>query len=469
MTPAISLRRRGAVATLAMMYLTLLATLSLAMYVMATLNTQTAENYSDADKARASAESGLRWIQYRFCKMARPKTLVGKITPDVANNLWPSIRTSVTTDLNTLFLVKERPTQLVNNHLLTSWIGCDETAGKFQVDITQDAVDRRFLVISSTGQYRNSQRTVSMKFLIDKKIRFAIAGRVPIQIGRNTLVEGPIAMVAAQRMPPLIMLSDFRHLTPALKTKIDNFNDFLEKNHTGLDNRITDDNPKEYSKALSAGYSDYNNDGAIDEYDLFVREFDRNGDRAVDKSEFTNPATGKLYDPELFAAIDSLGGPKFPGDDRLGYQDGIIDNQDGYAKIRGNVSIAKTAKDWQANEPSGTTIHDTILGPTASTSTTSLTQPIQLGADGASMVDLNPANFADASLAFKSRTGAAAGPANNTPTIKENLTLSAAMANGGSVVEQTPYGSISYEATYTRPVFRNMVIKNCIIPKGLKR
>src|SRR6266566_2072115 len=248
MTPAIFSRRRGAVATLAMMYLTLLGSLSLAMYVMATLNSQTAENYSESDKARATAESGLRWIQFRFSKMARPKPLVGKITPDVANNLWPSIRTSVTTDLNTLFLVKERPTQFVNNHLLSSWITADESGAKYQIDITQDPADPRYLIIASTGQYRNAQRTISMKFLIDKKIRYAVAGKVPIQVGRNVLVEGNIAMVAPQRMPPLIALSDFRHLTPALKTKIDNFNDFLEKNHTGLDNRITDDNPAEYSK-----------------------------------------------------------------------------------------------------------------------------------------------------------------------------------------------------------------------------
>ena len=49
-----------------------------------------------------------------------------------------------------------------------------------------------------------------MKFLIDKKIRYAVAGKVPIQVGRNVLVEGNIAMVAPQRMPPLIALSDSR-------------------------------------------------------------------------------------------------------------------------------------------------------------------------------------------------------------------------------------------------------------------
>src|SRR5688572_11487189 len=181
-------RRAGAVAMLAMIYLVLFGTLSVAMYVMATLNSQSAANFSDSDKARAAAESGLHWIEYRFQKMSRPKTLIGNITPTVANNLWPSIRTSITSDLNTLFVASERPTQFTNNHLVTSWISVDNTPARFQVDITQDPLDARFLIISSTGKHNGAVRTLSMKFRIEKKIKFAVAGRVPIQIGRNTLV-----------------------------------------------------------------------------------------------------------------------------------------------------------------------------------------------------------------------------------------------------------------------------------------
>src|SRR3954471_4587291 len=129
MTSAFSRRsaaaRRGAVAALAMIYLILFGALTVAMYTLSTLGSQSAENYSDTDKARSAAESGLHWIEYRFGKMARPKTLVGNITPTVANNLWPSIRTSITNDLNTLFIASERPTQFANNHLVTSWIAVD--------------------------------------------------------------------------------------------------------------------------------------------------------------------------------------------------------------------------------------------------------------------------------------------------------------------------------------------------------
>src|SRR6185295_12246556 len=177
--------RRGAVALMAMLYLLLFSTLTVAMFTMATLNSQTAANYSDADHARATAESGLRWIQYRFAKMDRPKTMIGNITPTVASNLWPNIRSSITTDLNTLSKAAERPTTFTNNHLITSWVSVDETGGRFQIDVTQDPRDKTNLIVSSIGRYKNSQRTISMKFHIDKKLKFAISGKVPIQLGRN--------------------------------------------------------------------------------------------------------------------------------------------------------------------------------------------------------------------------------------------------------------------------------------------
>jgi hypothetical protein len=41
------------------------------------------------------------------------------------------------------------------------------------------------------------------------------------------------------------------------------------------------------------------------------------------------------------------------------------------------------------------------------------------------------------------------------------------MANGGTANERTPFGSTSYQATYRRPVFRNMTLRNVQIPKGL--
>ena len=92
-------RRRGMTAVLAMLFMVLAATLAVGMFAMATMNTQSGRSLSDADRARGLAESGLRWISWRFIMMNRPKTTIGAITPAVADSLWPAIRTSINNDL----------------------------------------------------------------------------------------------------------------------------------------------------------------------------------------------------------------------------------------------------------------------------------------------------------------------------------------------------------------------------------
>ena len=51
--------------------------------------------YTVVVRARDAAESGLRWISWRFVKMNRPKTATGNITSAVADTLWPTICNSV--------------------------------------------------------------------------------------------------------------------------------------------------------------------------------------------------------------------------------------------------------------------------------------------------------------------------------------------------------------------------------------
>jgi hypothetical protein len=187
----------------------------------------------------------------------------------------------------------------------------------------------------------------------------------------------------------------------------------------------------------------------------------------------------------------------------------VIDNRDAYSKIRGEVSIAATAAAWQANMGSSTTIQDMIQGP-IQTSDGSIDPAVKFGVDAADVFDLAPSNF-DTS-GFKAQTGTAAGATATTwgatPSIT-NKVLSAAdaqvmkvtapgqtafkvndivlksdfdaanaslpstkKATGTDVTpaaadERTPYGSGSYQATFHRPVFKNMKFKNVQIPKGL--
>src|SRR5436190_22097044 len=89
---------RGVVAVITMLYMLLLTTLTLALFYAASYNTQTAESFSDIARAHAAAESGLRWIDYRFQNMARPVTDKGKITAALADTLWATLRDGLASD-----------------------------------------------------------------------------------------------------------------------------------------------------------------------------------------------------------------------------------------------------------------------------------------------------------------------------------------------------------------------------------
>jgi hypothetical protein len=508
-------RRRGSTAVLAMLFLVLFTSLAMAMYSMSSLNVQGVDALGDGDKARAAAESGLRWVASRFVKMSRPKTTIGSITASVSDTLWPQIRTSIQNDFGLMLTTGEKsiPYDAASGVMTSQPISVAKGSGAtFVLNVshwTDLASNKGYVRVTSTGQYGSAKSKCTVDFLIDKKVKFAIVGKVPIQIGRNTLVEGPVAMTTPNKFPPILQLSDFRHLTTALGTKIDAFNQFLETNHKGYDNRISVHNPDEFGKAVAAGYSDVNGDSYIDEYDLFVKEFDKNSDGAITKTEFTNPSTGKLYDTELFTAIDSLGAPLYAGDSRDGYQDGVIDNRDAYSKIRGQLSIAATAAAWQANLGSTSTIQDMIQGP-IQTSDGAIDPAVKFGVDSSDVFDLSPSNF-DTS-GFKNQSGTAAGTTATgwgaVPSIenkilaatdnqvmkvtapgttglkvgdlilkadfdKKNLGLPVANKAVGTDVtpaaadEHTPYGSATWQATYRRPVFKNMNFKNVRIPKGM--
>jgi hypothetical protein len=357
--------------------------------------------------------------------------------------------------------------------LTSSPISLDNTDASFVIEVRQhpldasDPLDERYLQVTSTATVGETERSVSCDFKIDKKIRFAVAGRVPIQIGRNTIIDGPMGMATANKTPPYMVVSDFAHLNSALSSRIANFQSYIEANHDGFDNRIRT-NSAEGETAIDDGYPDTNDDGYIDEYDLFLAAFDVNHDRQITKSEFTNKSTGKLFDENLFSAIDSLSAPQFDGDPaRAGYQDNIISNLDAYSKMHGTVKMAITQSNWASNlASSGKTIHDMMPGPIAVDRKDQA--PVTFGASTSDIFDLSPANFEACAAGFKTRSGASAGSTLKIAGVKiANATLSAADANATAVTERTPLGSTSYQATYKRPVFRNMTLQNVIIPKGL--
>ena len=139
-------------------------------------------------------------------------------------------------------------------HMTSSVIRLDDSGGTFQLKITKhpigagDPLDARYIRVSSTGTYKGSKRSVAMDFKIDKKIKFAVVGKVPIQVGRDTIIEGNVAMATAGKYPAIQLLSDFQHFDNALATKITNFETFLKSKHVGYDGRINVNNTAEFTR-----------------------------------------------------------------------------------------------------------------------------------------------------------------------------------------------------------------------------
>ena len=472
-------RRRGVTALMAMLFLMLISVLSLAMFHIAGNNVQTSSNYADLARAQAAAESGLRWTAYRFATMSRPRDMAGTITPTIAFDIWnraDGLRDRFAANISQ---VRDQKGALIgvvsgtDSVTITTNVPTDVPGATFRVVVRQLSpadftgtmkADQRFVRVTSTGRYRNAVRSLSMDFEIEKRAKFAVVGKVPIQIGRNTLVEGPIGMTTATKYPPILILSDFMHFDTTLKTNITNFNTYLRgssvvngqtiKNHNGFDNRISVNNAPEYQAAVKAGYRDVNGDAFVDEYDLFVARFDTNKDGKIDRGEFTNGSTGKLYDENLFATIDGLAPPQFNEDRngngyfdfdedtmikngkldidpaRKGYMDGALDGLDGYQKIAGPILLASTSSGWQNTLSSPKTVGDYFQGPIAPPETGQT--PIKFGASEQELLDLNPQNFEQAAENFRAKTGTAAGVTTRTVGRIENAILTPADATAYS-------------------------------------
>lgn len=459
-------RRRGVAAVLSMLFLAIATVLVVGIYSTTTLSSQASRTYSDAMRAQAAAEGGLQWFEWRLKQVNRPRTTAGNITSSVADALWPAIRSAIAADFAAMTTPAERPVVQTATSLTSSRIAIDGTDARFTLAVRQHPTDKRFLQVTSTATAGGTRRSVSCDFRIDKKIRFAVAGRVPIQIGRNTVIEGALGMATAGKTPPFLMLSDFAHLDSTLTGRITALQSFIERNLDGYDNRIPIGSDAG-DAALAANFADTNDDGFIDEYDLFLKHFDRNGDKAVSADEFTNASTGKLYDDNLFKAIDALDAPAFDGDvARAGYLDGLIDNRDGYAKVRGGIAMAITQSSWSGElAAQGKTIHDLMPGPIEVDGKG--VAPVKFGATTNDIFDLSPANFDACAAGFRARSGINGGTTRRVTGRVENATLAVTDANAGTVTERTPFGSTTYQATYRRPVFRNMTLKNVIIPKGM--
>src|SRR5690606_37769435 len=187
-----------------------------------------------------------------------------------------------------------------------------------------------------------------------------------VMIGRNVMIEGAIGSrfmdTHLTNGHPLQVESDFRGLhkdtgPDGLDARLDLLVATLAANDQDGDNRLHIHDPLEVDGIADAAALDRNGDGYIDHYDFFLEAFDANGDGTVTQFELEAEASSQVAANQFMQLLDTFGKPT-----RGGYNDGVINELDRYAKIRGEVKFA-AAKDYWENGAANGPYQDFFQGP----------------------------------------------------------------------------------------------------------
>ena len=363
-------------------------------------------------------------------------------------------------------------------------IALDSTEDSFfRLTYTLIENDTRILV-TSVGVADGISRKLSMEFDLDKRIDYALVAMSRVMLGRNVIVEGPIGTrygisggeLDANFGTPFVMRSDFYGLDPgALDGTVSAFAALVLANDVDGDNRLRPSHPTE-GIGLGGALQDYDGNQYISEMDLFLSRFDSNGDIAVvyDPAQALyagHPGMSQEFsgDMQLAMLIDNArsdrngDGVTDSLDRELGWDDGIIDGKDHYAKVDGSIGFAVSIADWEA--ATGQQWQADVAGSIVSDFGSS---SAQFALPDDKLAELSTAMFANAQTWFESEsmTGTAFGdPASG--QVGSNI------ASGGTYTPATlnqwegvPYESEGAYDWYQRPVYTDMVFENVRIPRG---
>ena len=389
------------------------------------------------------------------------------------------------------------------------------------------------------GQY--VQRTVMQDFRISKKVKHAMISSSRVMIGKNVMISGGMGCrytsVSSNMGSPLILRSDFRGISTTLDTKLTALQNGLASSDVDGDNRLRASHPTE-TQGIPGGTTDYDGDGQpdrafddvtgdgfVDEFDVFIKHYDRNGDGKVVLSsaltagtpaqgataEFTtdddlallidssNPdrnrnsvsgfvdsnSNGRWDSGEVFLDYDSAANSY--RDQVLGYRDGVIDRKDQYAKVTGKLSFRVSQSDWTAAQGAVVTklqgpikpgsgesataysVSDADLPSVSTAIFTSTQSGLQTRADGqtfATQVAQNRGISAGQVPTFV-ETRAAGTTQPRYLRLDADVDLDGLPDNFTSAYfEKMPYNAPAYSDWYYRPVYENMVFKDVVIPAG---
>jgi len=504
--------RRGVASVLAMMFLVIFGSLAAAMAVVAQGNLRTADSSLKVSRAQSAAESGLVFAQRRLARESQRFVVEkGVIDAGFASRLWNGTWSSGDGEVEVLpavgFEAPSSPDGLAaairDAHLVdtaafavsaehadlpeiyeggalvtlpmrleagvnTLWFQLmyEPVAGTNRVRVTSLGVD---------GEIR---RTLSIEFEITKRIEYAVISPNRVMIGKNVLVEGPLGTrygtedgeLTAENGDPLVMRSDFRYLSDELTEKIGVLAQAIASHDVDGDARLRPAHPVEGEGLSGTGFTDLDGNQFVDDFDLFLSEYDANGDGMVVWDE-TRAAAADIDQGAEFAGIDDqlarlidLARPDRNGDGevdardvRLGYSDGVLSSYDLYAKVTGKLVFGVTEEEWQS--AAGEDWRGIAQGPVRPTDATG---PARFGASTDELRVVTTSDFAESAQWFSTNV-----------TANFAAQASAGASAGGTIVaaasapyESVPYGSTAAYDYYRRPIYRNMVFRDVRIPKG---
>jgi len=340
------------------------------------------------------------------------------------------------------------------------------------------------ILLTSTGEYEGIARTISMEFDLDKRIDYALVAMSRVMLGRNVLVEGPIGTrygtesgeLNANFGVPLVMKSDFFGVDPLLlDADISAFTAAVLAYDVDGDNRLRPTHPTE-GTPLGGALIDYDGDDYVTDMDLFLSRYDIDGDIGVVYDSAQAALAGHTgltdeftQDLQLAYLIDrckqdrNMDGVVDSKDTELGWNDGILDAKDRYAKVDGSIGFAVDVLDWES--ASGGVWQEDVQGSIVPEFASSASQ-FQLPEDR--LAELSTSMFAGAQTWFEteSLTGVAFGDL-TTGQVKSNI------ASGGTYAAQGNNGweGVPYEADgaydwYERAHYNDMSFYNVRIPVG---
>jgi hypothetical protein len=393
---------------------------------------------------------------------------------------------------------------------------------------------------AGSQQSRPVTRTIQQDYRIVKRPAHAMLSPSRIMIGKNVMINGNLGAryddVDQNNGHPITMRSDFFGLDPALDARLDRLFQALAAGDVDGDNRLRVGHAAE-SAAIPSGsedldgdgqpdnaFDDVTSDGFVDEFDVFIKFYDANGDGKVTLSAALTagtPAQGSASeftgDDDLALLMDSAypdrnrngvsgfidsnnNGRWDPGEtildvdprngsfaDRvLGWRDGVIDRKDQYAKLRGRLVFRSTESAWAAANDGS--YDDLLRGPMRPLNRGE--SATEFGADDDELPAITADSFTNSAnplraaadgqpFASQVATQLGIGPGQLATYTEANTDATQPRfwrsdlddtyvfgRTGRHIYEKMPFNSPAYADYYYRPRYENMTFRDVEIPMG---